>query len=194
MIRRVEAARLRLTGEFARALGVVVRRLRPPMLVVSVLPLPPAVLLLIVAAAVGGRDGLVLGGLAVAGLVPGAWMFWRRHRMTWAVTPVDALADQLLYAFDVSDAWGEINAGLAELKAIGRRGGWGPIGVGRGAWHGLRLAVRLLGRVTDLPRVEPFTPVRLQTTAYIGVACVAAAALLLVTAVVTGVLSVIGAL
>jgi hypothetical protein len=193
MIRRAEAARLRLTGEFARALGVVVGHLRLPLLAVSVLPLAPAALLLIGAAVVGGRDGLVLGGLAVVGLVPSAWLFWRRHRMTWAVTPVDALADELLHAFDVSDAWGEVNTGLAELKEIGRRGR-GPVGLGRGAWHGLRLALRLLGRVTELPRVEPFTPVRLQTTVYIGVACVASAVLMFVVALVTAVLGLIGAL
>lgn len=173
-----ESARLRLTREIATALAVIVRRLRLPMLLVALLPVPPAGLLIIVSGAIGGRTGGVLAALTLIALVPAGWLLWRRDQMAWAVDPVDALAGEIGRAFDVAGAWSEGGATLRRVREIGREG-WGPLRLARGTWTGLRFALSLFERVTDLPRVAPFTPTRLTTTSYLGIACLVGAAVLL---------------
>jgi hypothetical protein len=178
-----ESARLRLTREIATALAVIVRRLRLPMLLVALLPVPPAGLLIVAAGAIGGRTGGVLAALALIALVPAGWLLWRRGQLTWAVDPVDALAAEIGRAFDVAGAWSEGGATLRRVREIGREG-WVPLRLARGTWTGLRFALSLFERVTNLPRVAVFTPTRLTTTSYLGIACLVGAAVVVLADVV----------
>ncbi|MGH8826396.1 MAG: hypothetical protein ACRDVZ_02125 [Jiangellaceae bacterium] len=178
-----ESGRLRLTREIATALAVIVRRLRLPLLLVALLPIVPAALLLVVAGAIGGQTGGGLAALAVIALVPAGWLLWRRRQLMWAVEPVDALAGEIGTAFDVTDAWSEGRSTLRKIREFGREG-WRPLRLARGAWTGLRFALSLFERVTDLPRIAPFTPTRLTTTSYLGIACVVGAAVVMLADVV----------
>ncbi|WP_157553060.1 hypothetical protein [Jiangella gansuensis] len=170
-------ARTRLIHEIAAALAVLVRRVRLPLLVVSVLPQPFALLLALEGLALGGTPGAVVAGLAVLGSVPGLWVLWRRQRMVHAVDSVDELAGELAQAYDVAGAWAKAGDVLTKMRSAGP----GLRGAGRaagGLWAGVQLTRELFDRFSDLPRVAPFLPVRLQFTACLCVASIVSAVIL----------------
>lgn len=177
-------ARVRVIRDLATALAVLVRRVRIPLLVVGLLPLTPALVLAIEGLAVGGRGGLFIVLLALAGAWPGLWVLWRRRRLVRVVEPVDELAAELAQAYDVAGAWGKAGDALQRVRSAGP-GLRGAGRAARGVWAGVQLTKELFDRFSDLPRVAPFLPIRLQFTGYLCLASAVATVVLIVLVVAT---------
>ncbi|WP_116951536.1 hypothetical protein [Jiangella endophytica] len=173
--------RASLIRELAAALAKLVRRVRIPLLVAGVLPLPPA-LLLVLEGLAADRGGPFFFALAVAGAAPGLMLLWRRRRLVRAVDPVDELAAELGEAYDVAGAWARAGDALEQVRSAGP-GLRGAGRAARGVWAGVQLTKDLFERFADLPRVAPFLPVSLQFTGYLCLASVIAAGVLGVLAV-----------
>ncbi|SDU74542.1 hypothetical protein [Jiangella alkaliphila] len=169
-------ARATVVRELAAALAVLVRRVRIPLLVAGVLPLPPALLLVLEGlAADSGRPFFL--AVAAAGAALGLLLLWRRRRLVRAVDPVDELAAELAEAYDVAGAWARANDALEQVRSAGP-GLRGAGRAARGVWAGVQLTKDLFDRFSDLPRVAPFLPVSLQFTGYLCLASVVAAGVL----------------
>lgn len=174
-------ARVALVRQLAAALATLVRRVRIPLLVAGVLPLPPA-LLLVLEGFAADRGGPFFFALAIAGAAPGLVLLWRRRRLLRAVDPVDELAAELGEAYDVAGAWARAGDALAQVQSAGP-GLRGAGRAARGVWVGVKLTRDVFERFSDLPRVAPFLPVSLQFTGYLCLASIVAAAVLGVLAV-----------
>lgn len=169
-------ARATLVRELARALAVLVRRVRIPLLVAGVLPLPPA-LLLVIEGLAADRGGPFFLALAAAGAAPGLALLWRRRRLVRAVDPVDELAAELGQAYDVAGTWARAGDALEQVRSAGP-GLRGAGRAARGVWAGVQLTKDVFDRFSDLPRVAPFLPVSLQFTGYLCIASIIAAGVL----------------
>ncbi|RIQ34788.1 hypothetical protein [Jiangella rhizosphaerae] len=173
--------RARVIRDLAAALAVLVRRVKVPLLAVGLLPLPPALVLLVEGFAEDIGRRYFIGAAAIVA-APGLWVLWRRRRLVRAVDPVDELAAELAQAYDVAGAWARAGDALHQVRAAGP-GLRGAGRAARGVWAGMQLTKDLFDRFSDLPRVAPFLPVSLQFTGYLCLASVVAAAVGVVLAV-----------
>ncbi|TDE12237.1 hypothetical protein [Jiangella asiatica] len=170
-------ARTRLIKELAVGLAALVGRAKLPLLAVGVAPLPFALVLVLEGLALGGTAGQVVVVLGLIGAVPGLWVLWRRRRLVGAVQPVEELAAELAQAYDIAGAWAKAGDALQRVRTAGP-GLRGAGRAARGIWAGVRLTRELFDRFSDLPRVAPFVPVRLQFTGYLCVASLASVIIL----------------
>lgn len=174
--------RAKVIRDLAAALAVLVRRVRIPLFAVGLLPLTPALVLALEGLSLGGNAGVFFLVLALLGAWPGLWVLWRRRRLMRAVDPVDELAAELAQAYDVAGAWAKAGDALQQVRAAGP-GLRGAGRAARGVWAGVRLTKELFDRFSDLPRVAPFLPVRLQFTGYLCLASVVSTVVLVALAV-----------
>lgn len=161
-------------GELAAALAALVRRVQRPTLFVGIAPIVPAFVLAVEGMVLGGVGGRVAVTIAVIGAAPGGWLLLRRYRMVRAVEPVADLARELREAYDLAGVWPSAEDAGRRVRSPGRGGLRGAARAAGGVWAGVRLTRELFDRFSDLPRVQQFTPIRLQTSVYLGAACLVA--------------------
>jgi len=184
--------RARITGEASAAIEFAVRILRFPLLVAALAPCLPAAALLLLS--IGGSDAITVVAVFAAAIVGLATLIllWRRHRMLAAVDPPAALGRELSQAFDVADAWGDIDTALREINQR-RRNSRGAFRNLRSLFSTLMLGNRTLSRFTEHHRLAPFAPPALALTWYIVLACLALTAVISLFSVVVAVLLLFGA-
>ncbi|WP_111766646.1 hypothetical protein [Nakamurella deserti] len=153
--------------EVVGLLGGLIARLRTPLLAVTLLPLLPAVGLLIAAVVVGTATPAVI---AIAGLVAPVWLTVRRRQLVTALVPADAAVADLKRTFDLAAIGGQLRDNL--LRQDGRRLSLRPRALAGSVWRGISTTAALHGRVTDVPRLAPFFPGRLRGLAFLSIACV----------------------
>jgi len=100
------------------------------------------------------------------------------------VLALDELAAELAQAYDVAGAWAKAGDALQRVRSAGP-GLRGAGRAARGVWAGVQLTKELFDRFSDLPRVAPFLPIRLQFTGYLCLASLVATAVLIILVVAT---------
>lgn len=179
----MSSGRRRLAGELAGLLASLARAARIPTAIAMALPVAPGVFLLVLAVLADGAFAIVAAVLGAVALLLTLWLWIRRRQLLAAIDPVDALADDLAHAADAVGAWKDGEVALARIQELSAQGR-GPITVLRILWTGLRFGQQLLERVTERPRLAPFTPPRPQGLVMLVVSCTIAAGVALVVAVV----------
>lgn len=160
--------------ELVGLLGGLIARLRTPLLVLTLLPVVPAVALLVVAVVVGVATPAVI---AVLGLIAPAWLTVRRRQLVRALVPADTAVAELKRTFDLAAIGGQLRDNL--LRSGGERLALRPRALAGSLWKGVKVTADLHGRFTDVPRLAPFMPGRLRGLALLAIGCVISAAVLL---------------
>ncbi len=153
--------------ELVGLLGGLIARLRRPLLWVSLLPVPPAVALLVAAVVAGTPTPAVV---AVAGLVAPLWLTVRRRQLVTALVPADAAVAELRRTFDLAAIGTQLRDNLRGQgdRALSLR----PGALAGTVWRGVSATAAVHGRVTDVPRLAPFLPGRLRGLGFLVIACV----------------------
>ncbi|MEO5834996.1 MAG: hypothetical protein ABJA16_07005 [Nakamurella sp.] len=147
--------------------GALIGRLRTPLLVLTLLPVVPAVVLVVVSVGVGVATPAVV---AVLGLVAPGWLTVRRRQLVTALVPADAAVADLRRTFDLSEIGGRVRDNL--LHSGGQRLTLRPRALAGSVWKGVKVTADLHRRFTDVPRLAPFLPGRLRGLAFLAIACV----------------------
>jgi hypothetical protein len=167
------AAVERRAVELVGLLGALIARLRRPLLVLTLLPVVPAAALLVVAIVVGAGSPAVV---ALAGLVAPAWLTVRRRQLVRALVPADAAVADLRRTFDLAAIGAQLRDNL--LRPGAGSSALRPRALAGTLWRGVSSTAALHNRVTDVSRLAPFLPGRLRGLAFLGIACVVSAVLL----------------
>ncbi len=148
----------------------VVRRLRVPLLLVSLVPAIPAAALFIIGAVSGSWIPVVL---AAVGLLPSLWLTGRRRQLVVALHPPAAAVAELRATFNMAGVGEQLRSNLLQLR--GQTTERRPRRLAGALWKGIKLGAGLYGRLSEVPRLAPFLPGRLRGLAFTAGACVVAA-------------------
>ncbi len=163
--------------DVVRLLGAVVRQLRVPLLVVSLAPVLPALVVLLIAATTQSGVAALLG---IAGLVPALWLTWRRRQLIGALQPPAVAVAELRATFNAGELGEQLKQNLIAFRP--RRGRL-ITGLAGSLWRGVKAGTSTWSRLTDVPRLAPFLPGRLRGLAVLVVVCLAGAAVLALLAI-----------
>ncbi len=185
--------------EFVGLLGGVIALLRKPLLITSLLPVIPAVILIGVGLITAQWFPAVV---AVIGLAPSAWLTVRRRQLVSALQPPAAAVRDLKQALGGGELGSRLLVNLRTLvggpeapvagrqvagstapdsaPSRARRTGPTPRRIAGSVWRGVKLGSDLYAQLTDIPRLAPFLPGRLRGLAFLSSACVVAAVALTV--------------
>lgn len=169
-------------ADVIRLLAAVVARLRLPLLVVALAPVPPGLVLVVASAVQGGSDLALAGGLVVVGLVPSGWLALRRAQLLAALQPPTEAAAEICRVLSPTGLWSQLKANLGRITE-----GGGPLrlrSLGRRIWQGVRLTADVRGLLGDQPRLAPFLPARLRGLAVLAACCLVSSVALTALAVV----------
>lgn len=159
--------------EVVGLLAGLVRRLRTPLLWVSLLPVLPALVLLFIAI---DQHRWFPGLIAVAGLVPSGWLTRRRRQLVSALEPPAVAVAELRAVFSPAELGNQLRTNLLAVRGKSLR----PRQLARSVWRGVKLTAATHARYTDVPRLAPFLPGRLRGLAFLTAACVVSGAVLAV--------------
>lgn len=158
-------------ADVIRLLAAVVARLRLPLLLVALAPVPPGVVLIIASAVRGGSDLPLAGVLVVVGLVPSGWLAVRRGQLVAALQPPAEAAAEILRVLSPAGLLTRLKSNLGPIADGG--GALRLRSLGRRIWQGVKLTADVRGVISDQPRLAPFLPARLRGLALLSAWCLA---------------------
>jgi hypothetical protein len=156
--------------EIVELLGRVVARLRKPLLIVSLLPVVPVAVVLVVGILSGSWPLVVI---AVSGLVTPAILTVRRRQLVDALQPPAAAVADLRAAFDPVELGRQFRSNLGEIDRSSDASS--PRRLAKRLWRGVRFGTGTYAQFAEMPRLAPFLPVRLRGLALLLAACVLSA-------------------
>ena len=162
-------------------LAAVVSLLRTPILLICLTPVVAGLILVGFTVADGGPAVPYLLGVALVGILPGAWLAVRRHQLITALIPPEVAVAEISAALAPTELWSRVTDNLRKLPT-GRRLRLRMLPAG--IWRGVRLTAELREQLTGIPRLAPFLPGRLKGIVFLAAWC-------LITAVALGAITVL---
>ncbi len=187
------AARDRAIGQFVGVLVPVIRATRLPLLVVTLFPVVPALLVTTIALARPGPDDWFWVLLAVLGLLLAGWLAMRRRQLLAVAADRAALTAALTGLVTGRELWTQLVDNLTVGRvgaAVARRSR--PLRVLNGLWRGVR-AAGVLAEFAASDELAPLTPMRLRGIWLLVLSCLLAGAVLSVAVLIAGLVYVLGA-
>lgn len=195
--RRVMAAaasgRDKAIRQFVALLVPVIRATRYPLLAVVLVPVVPAVLVIVIALARPGPDDWFWVVLAAFGLGVGGWLALRRRQLLAVAADPEVLTTALTSMVTGRELWSQLIDNLSAGKvgaAVVRRSR--PLRLLGGLWRGVR-AAGVVAEFAASDELAPLTPLRLRGIWFLVLSCLLAGAVLGVAVLVAALLFLLGA-